>query len=93
LGQLFILFSRLFSKNRKTRKAKRKTAYSDLIEWFFAESGFELLDDSSDEEYERILCYYCHRNFNQKYQPELPKDDKLFMKEFILWALVEYKKL
>jgi magnesium chelatase subunit I len=29
----------------------------------------------------------------KKYQPELPKDDKLFMKEFILWALVEYKKL
>jgi magnesium chelatase subunit I len=29
-------------------------AYTDLIEWFFAESGFELLDDATDEEYERI---------------------------------------
>jgi hypothetical protein len=27
----------------------KKTAYTDLIEWFFAESGFELLDDCSDE--------------------------------------------
>jgi magnesium chelatase subunit I len=41
-----------------------------------------------------IRCYCAIRNFNQKNnQPELPKDDKLFMKEFILWALVEYKKL
>jgi magnesium chelatase subunit I len=52
LGQLFILFSQVIFQKSKTRKAKRKTAYSDLIEWFFAESGFELLDDSSDEEYD-----------------------------------------
>ena len=25
--------------------------------------------------------------------PEAKTDDKLFIKEFILWALVEYKKL
>jgi hypothetical protein len=29
----------------------------------------------------------------QKYQPEIPVLDQYFLKEFILWALVEYKKL
>jgi hypothetical protein len=27
----------------------------------------------------------------KKYQPQLEKEDKFFMKEFILWAMVEYK--
>lgn len=61
---------------------------------FFAESGFELLDDCSDEEYERILGSIVPLEvLIKKYQPQLAKEDKFFMKEFILWALVEYKKL
>lgn len=87
-------FPGYFPKIEKLEKPNEKTAYSDLIEWFFAESGFELLDDSSDEEYERILgAIKPLEILIKKYQPELPKEDKLFMKEFILWALVEYKKL
>jgi magnesium chelatase subunit I len=54
LGQLFILFPGYFQKS-KTRKAKRKTAYSDLIRWFLLKVALNCLDDSSDEEYERIL--------------------------------------
>ena len=87
-------FPGYFPKIEKLEKPNEKTAYSDLIEWFFAESGFELLDDSSDEEYERILeAIVPLEILIKKYQPELPKEDKFFMKEFILWALVEYKKL
>jgi magnesium chelatase subunit I len=43
------------SLRSKLEKPDEKTAYTDLIEWFFAESGFELLDDCSDAEYSRIL--------------------------------------
>ena len=28
-----------------------------------------------------------------KYQPEVAEKDRSFFKEFVLWALVEYKKL
>jgi magnesium chelatase subunit I len=48
------------------------------------------LDDATDEEYERIL----DRSFLWKYYKKntsLEKEDKFFMKEFILWAMVEYK--
>jgi magnesium chelatase subunit I len=50
----------------------------------FVESGFELVDDCSDAEYERILSSIVplevlikNTNHNLKM--------KLFMKEFILW--------
>jgi magnesium chelatase subunit I len=35
-------------------KSQMQTAYTDLIEWF-CWKRFELLDDATDEEYERIL--------------------------------------
>jgi magnesium chelatase subunit I len=83
-----------FPKIEKLEKPGEKTAYTDLIEWFFAESGFELLDDATDEEYQRILGSIVPLEILiKKYQPELAKEDKFFMKEFILWAMVEYKKL
>ncbi|MFV5699741.1 AAA family ATPase [Flavobacterium sp. ZT3R17] len=87
-------FPAYFPKIEKLEKLDEKTPYTDIIEWFFAESGFELLDDCSDEEYERILGSIVPLEvLIKKYQPQLEKEDKFFMKEFILWGLVEYKKL
>ncbi|MFV5693094.1 AAA family ATPase [Flavobacterium sp. LT1R49] len=87
-------FPAYFPKIEKLEKQDEKTPYTDIIEWFFAESGFELLDDCSDEEYERILGSIVPLEvLIKKYQPQLQKEDKFFMKEFILWGLVEYKKL
>jgi magnesium chelatase subunit I len=87
-------FPGYFPKIEKLEKPDEKTAYTDLIEWFFAESGFELLDDCSDAEYSRILGAIVPLEILiKKYQPGLEKEDRLFMKEFILWAMVEHKKL
>ncbi len=88
------IFPAYFPKIEKLEKPNDKTPYSDLIEWFFTESGFELLDDCSDEDYERILGAIVPLEILLKeYQPDLEKEDKFFMKEFILWGLVEYRKL
>ena len=87
-------FPAYFPKIEKLEKQDEKTPYTDIIEWFFAESGFELLDDCSDDEYQRILGGIVPLEILiKKYQPELEKEEKFFMKEFILWGLVEYKKL
>ncbi|MFE3866492.1 magnesium chelatase [Flavobacterium sp. LS2P90] len=87
-------FPAYFPKIEKLEKQDEKTPYTDIIEWFFAESGFELLDDCSDEQYQRILGSIVPLEvLIKKYQPEVEKEDKFFMKEFILWGLVEYKKL
>ena len=83
-----------FPKIEKLEKQDEKTAYSDLIEWFFAESGFELLDDATDEEYKSILDSIKPLSILiKKYQSQLANEDVYFMKEFVLWALVEYDKL
>lgn len=75
-------------------KQDQKTPYSDILEWFFAESGFELLDDCSDEDYKSTLDEIKPLDILiQKYQPQLNKKDIYFMKEFVLWGLVEYDKL
>jgi magnesium chelatase subunit I len=87
-------FPAYFPKIEKLEKQDEKTTYSDLIEWFFSESGFELLDDCSDEEYKSILDTITPLSILiKKYQPQLVNEDVYFMKEFILWALVEYDKL
>ncbi|TDW48095.1 magnesium chelatase subunit I [Flavobacterium sp. 270] len=88
------LFATHFPKIEKLEKPDEKTPYSDIVDWFFAESGFELLDDASDKEYKEILDEVSPlHDLLKKYQPNLAKEDVYFMKEFVLWALVEYKKL
>jgi magnesium chelatase subunit I len=87
-------FPAYFPKIEKLEKEGVKNAYTDIIEWFFAESGFELLDDCSDDEYEKILGGIAPLEvLIKKYQPQVSPEDQFFMMEFILWGLVEYKKL
>ena len=83
-----------FPKIEKLEKQDATTPYSEITEWFLNESGFELTDDCSDDVYRNTLDEVQPlENLIQKYQPEIPVSDKYFLKEFILWALVEYNKL
>lgn len=87
-------FPGYFPKIEKLEKQNETTPYTEISEWFFNESGFELTDDCSDEVYKNILDEVAPlENLIQKYQPETADSDKYFLKEFILWALVEYNKL
>ncbi|MCB7480592.1 AAA family ATPase [Christiangramia sediminis] len=88
------IFPDYFPQIEKLQKPDATTPYDDLIEWFFESSGFELPDDLSDSEYkEKLDSIEPLSKLIEKYQPESKNEDKYFMKEFLLWALVEYKKL
>lgn len=88
------LFPEYFPKIEKLQKPDATTPYDDLVEWFFESSGFELPDDLSDSDYKEQLDSIEPLNeLIQKYQPNIETSDKYFMKEFLLWALVEHKKL
>ncbi len=88
------LFPNYFPKIEKLEKPDAENPYNDLVEWFFAESGFELLDDLTDAEYkERLDSVPPLNELIKKYQPEISDEDKYFLKEFLLWGLVEFKKL
>lgn len=87
-------FPGYFPKIEKLERSNEKNAYSEVTDWFFAETGFELLDDATDEEYKKQLDAIVPLELLlKKYQPELVAEDRYFMKEFVLWGLVEYNKL
>ncbi|TWO31981.1 magnesium chelatase [Seonamhaeicola sediminis] len=89
------LFTEYFPKIEKLQRQDENTPYDDIVSWFFNQKdGFELLDDLRDKEYQSLLNNITPLNdLLGKYQPNLKPEDTLFMKEFVLWALVEYKLL
>ena len=87
-------FPAFFPKIEKLERDASASPYAKLLEWFFAETGFELLDDASDEAYQKQLdAIPPLEELIQKYQPDCLQSDKYFLKEFVLWGLVEYDKL
>jgi magnesium chelatase subunit I len=89
------LFSEFFPKIGKLQKQEEESPYDDTISWFFNQKdGFELLDDLRDKEYKSLLDAITPLDdLLGEYQPNLSKGDSYFVKEFVLWALVEYKQL
>ena len=88
------LFPKLFPQIEKLTKPEDEDPYAEVVEWFFSESGFELLDETSDEDYGKALdSIPALDRLIKKYHPEAADKDRYFLKEFILWGLVEYKKL
>ena len=88
------LFTAYFPVIKKLKHEQEKEAYDAILLWFFEESSFELMDDGTEQEYADALNQITPLDaLIQKYVPETADEDILFMKEFVLWALVEYKKL
>ncbi|MGY8911201.1 MAG: magnesium chelatase, partial [Flavobacteriales bacterium] len=89
------LFPTYFPEIKKLEKQSAETPYDDIISWFFnADEDFELLDEHTEQEYKNELDKITPLNaFLEKHQPNINTVDGYFVKEFILWALVEFKKL
>jgi len=88
------LFTNHFPEIKKLRHENEKDPYGAILDWFFEEGTFELMDDASEEDYSTILnSINPLETLISKYVPEIDIKDRLFMKEFILWSLVENKKL
>jgi magnesium chelatase subunit I len=88
------IFNSSFPAIQKLEKQDEKTPYHDTLEWFFAESGFELMDEASEKLYKTTLDEVKPLDeLLDTYKPHLPKKDRYFWKELILWGLVEYNKL
>ena len=88
------LFPKYFPKIEKLEKEGEKSPYDDLIFWFFEGNGFELLDDLTDAEYKQMLDSVTPLNsLLKEFQPDVKIEDQNFLKEFVLWGLVQFKKL
>jgi len=88
------LFVKYFPEIKKLKHEDEKDPYETVLQWFFEASSFELFDDGSEEEYRDALNKIKPLDeLITKFATKTKTKDILFLKEFILWALVEYKKL
>ena len=89
------LFPEFFPKIEKLQKQGDESPYDDIVSWFFNNSeGFELLDDLRDKEYKALLDAITPLDdLLGEHQPKLLKEESYFVKEFVLWGLVQFKLL
>lgn len=88
------LFGEYFIEIKKLSKPGQYDDVDRLTEWFINNPGFELLNEMPTNEFNKALDSIKPLTaIIQKFQPNAHKEDIHFMKEFVLWALVEYKKL
>lgn len=79
-------------ENLKSGDAENR--YKELINWFSEGNSIEILTDFTDKEYQSALAKVSPlSSVIEKYQKDLPKDEKLFLSEMLLWALAEHSKL
>ncbi len=87
-------FLMYFPKIEKLQKEGAPDPYSDLVAWFFEQTGgFELLDTFNDTTFQLQLDRIEPLDELLDTYVETSIEDRNFYKEVILWALVEFKKL
>ncbi len=88
------LFLEIFPKISKLKKENEKDAYDELLDWFFDQTSFELHDNGAEIEYKSALDDIAPLDkLIATYASDTSKEDTYFLKEFVLWALVEFEKL
>lgn len=89
------VYERYFPAIRKLEKPSEKQPYHEIIKWFAANGEFELFENVDNESYEAQLNMIEPLDaFIREFQPSVnDKKDIIFLKEFILWSLVEHEKL
>ncbi|WP_299364392.1 magnesium chelatase [Winogradskyella sp.] len=88
------LFPKYFPKIEKLEKQGEETPYDNIVSWFFNGDGFELLDYFNDAQYKSKLDEVEPLDtLIAEHQPDIDPRDIYFEKEFVLWGLVQYKKL
>ncbi len=88
------LFDRYFPAIKKLKHENDRDPYEDLLQWFFEQSSFELMDNGSENDYIEALDRITPLTaLTRKYMPDCSDRDLPFAKELVLWALAEHKKL
>ena len=89
------LYPQYFPKIQKIEKQDEEASYDGIVSWFFNNSDdFELLDEQNESEYTGILNKIKPlQKFVKEYVSDVNDQDIFFWEEFVLWGLVEFKKL
>lgn len=89
------LYPKYFPEIQKIEKQNEETPYDDIVSWFFNHSDtFELMDEQDDKEYKKMLSQIKPlTKLVKEAIPSVSVEDSFFWQEFVLWGLVEFKKL
>lgn len=87
-------FDELFRPLKKLKKPGVTDEFDEVVQWFLEAHDFELTPDASDAVYkDELNKIEPLAAILQQYTPDAPENEQVFLKELILWALVEYKQL
>ena len=88
------LFNESFREIKKLSKPGSSDEFDAVVSWVMENSSFSIPTNIHDNEYAEILNAISPLGeIVEMYQALASPSDKLFFKEFLLWGLVEYKKL
>ena len=88
------LFNQNFREIKKLNKPGVNDEFDAVVSWFVDNNSFTIPTDLSDKAYESQLnSVKPLSEIVAMYQPDSNALNQLFLKEFLLWGLVEYQKL
>ena len=79
---------------KKDKGEKTENPYKAIINWFGEGSSIDLLNDLSNQAYEKaLLSVPGLADLVKNKYPKKSKEEQLFLMEFVLHGLAEYSKL
>lgn len=88
------VFDRTFRPIKKLKNPDKSDEFDDVVQWFIENSDFELSNEASDKDYaaqlNRVLPL---QTILESYVSDVDEKELNFLKEFLLFGLVEYKQL
>ncbi len=88
------VFDRTFRPIKKLKNPDKSDEFDNVVQWFIENSSFELTNDSSNKEYAALLNRIKPlQAILDEYVAEEDEKELIFLKEFLLFGLVEYKQL
>ncbi len=87
-------FDELFRPILKLKKLGVTDEFDSIVQWFMDENDFELTNDSTDENHVKELNKITPlEDALNKFITNSDEKERVFLKELMLWGLVEYKQL
>lgn len=87
-------FDETFRPIKKLKKPGANDEFDAVVQWFMENSNFELTNDSKDKDYAAQLSKVTPmNNVLEEFVPNIDEKEQIFLKELLLWGLVEYKQL
>lgn len=88
------LFDQVFRPIKKLKKPGSSDEFDAIVHWFLENNNFELNTNAKDTEYaEQLLRIEPMQVVLDAYASSFNEKEQLFLRELLLWGLVEYKQL